>query len=144
MCAEVSVRSLGQRGLLRAPRRPQTSSDGKPGRDRGPRQGTARQTQAQAQVPPGTSSGPLPALLLTPSAGTQVHQQGSRMPGDGLGGQTSLWSGHGAEVPGPALPGPHQTAKHKAPLRRAGNQPFRSQGNRAAFPAPLFLPSSCE
>ena len=45
---------------------------------RGPRQGTARQTRAQAQVPPATSSGPLPALLLTPLPG---HRRTSREAG---------------------------------------------------------------
>ena len=67
------------------------------------------------------------------------------MPGNGLGGQTSLWSGPGvgvpgAGVPGPALPGPHQTAKHKAPLRQADNQPFQSQDSLASVPRTSVSP----
>ena len=93
---------------------------------------------SQAQAAPGTSSGPPPALLLTPSAGTQARHRGSQMPGNGLGGQTSRWSGPSVGVPGPALPGPHQTAKHTAPLRQADNQPFQSQGSLAGVPRTCF------
>ena len=142
MCSEVSVRSRGQRGRLRPARRPQTGSDGAGQRPGGLAKGRPGRLEPGSGAPSNQQWAPArPAAH--PSAGTQAHQQGSRMPGDGLGGQTSLWSGHGAEVPGPALSGPHQTAKHKAPLRRADNQPFgpRAAGRRSLH---LFLPSSCE
>ncbi|CAI9165630.1 unnamed protein product [Rangifer tarandus platyrhynchus] len=143
-CAQRSRPDNQAGGLLRAARQPQTGSDGKSGRDPGapPRDG-------QTDSSPGSGA---PRIQQWTPACPPAHPfcwdtgaaAGTPVPGDGLGGQTSLWSGHGAGVPCPALPGPHQRAKHKAPLRQADNQPFRSQGSRAAFPAPLFLPSSCE
>lgn len=120
---------------------PRWGQAGNQAEKQGSHPGLARQAQGQAQVAPGISSGPPPALLLTPPAGTQAHRWGSRMPDNGLGGQTSLWYGHGVGLPGPARPSPDSQPQS---LSQAGRQfsPFNPSAAGLAFPAPLFLSGS--
>lgn len=102
-----------------------------------PRDGQTGSSQAQAA--PGTSSGPPPALLLTPAAGTQARHRGSRMPDNGLGGQTSRWSGPGVGVPGPARPCQALTRQPSTtPLSgRQTISPFSPRAAWLASPAPV-------
>ena len=96
-----------------------------------------RQAQARLRRPQEPAVGPrLPSCSLL--LGHRRVTGEARCQVMGWEGRPLAGLGPGVGVPGPALPGPHQTAKHNAPLRQSDNQPFQSQGSLAGVPRTCF------